>query len=261
MRDDDDDDDRPRRKRRPEPDDADDEDRPRRRRPLDDADDEEPPARRRRPPENIEERRPRRRPMDDVEEDRPRRRRGRDFDDDDDDDRSRPRRRGRAPSSGLVTVVGIANFIFAALILMMAIALMVGGPTIMAMLAGTVQEALEKEGFPGGHPDAEKLRQQQEVVLRGVTAFGTAMFIMIGSCWVIFGVIPLGLAGLGVIQRREWGRILTLVLAGLNLLNAFWAFAGNWPILYAVLYCSINLGYSVLAFVVLLQPQFAEEFS
>jgi hypothetical protein len=68
-------------------------------------------------------------------------------------------------------------------------------------------------------------------------------------------------AGVGVVNRRPWGRILTLVLAGLCIVLAILAllgvFAGQTINLVAV---AIFAGYAIVCFVILLNPQNAREF-
>src|SRR5262249_12765257 len=107
-------------------------------------------------------------------------------------------------------------------------------------------------------------RQQMQQMVQGASSGFTALIVGIGVCVVIVVGIPLVLAGIGVIKRREWGRILALILSGLSVLfallvlyQAFVHFPPPWQIwinfvLYAV--------YGVGSFVILLHPRFAAEF-
>jgi len=157
-------------------------------------------------------------------------------------------------------MVGIFNLVLAALILLISISFMFAGPMVMGMLMGTAQQVIDAQPLDPLHPENAEMRRQQENMLRGVTAFGTLFFILAGSCFLIFGAIPLLLAGIGVLQRQQWGRILTLVLAGLDLFNALAAFRSD-SVVFASIWFLLHVGYGVTAFVILLQPRYAEEFS
>jgi hypothetical protein len=241
----------------------DEEDRPRRRpRPSDEPEEDDRPRRPRPPRDEFEDDdRPRRRPPPrdedfEDEDDRPvRKRRPRaEFDDEDDfeeDDRPRRRRRRRevAAPSGVVTLVGVLNLVFAGLSVIGSLALMFLGATIMGWITGV---AADPAFQPGGINNQRAVAQVQ-----GLAAMGTMMFVGMGFCFILLVALPLGLAGYGVLKRQQWGRILTLVLGGiaalfavLSLLNMPRGIAGL--IMYGA--------YAGLTYAILLQPQFAEEF-
>lgn len=223
------------------------------------ADDESRPARRR--PQAVDDA--------DDDDDRPRRpQRSRDFDEDDDrpgpyrdrddgyDDRPAPPR----ATSGAVTLVGILNLVFATLIIAVSVGLMLGGPAILAMLIGATDDALAR--IPPNHPVDQKLIQQQKEMVRGAAALGAMVFILAGSCTIIIGGIPLVLAGIGVLKRKQWGRILTLILGGLTLLSAIYLIVNNWPLnRNGWISFLVQVAYGAIVFTILLMPTYAEEFA
>ena len=152
----------------------------------------------------VEEPRPRR-PRDD-DEDRPRRSRERDDEDDDDrprrsrdrdyedDDYDRPRRsRRRGSGAGSITGVGVISIILGSLSLLCGICFMIVG------IVGA--------GAAGG-------RFGPNVMPFGQGAIA-GIAIVISLVILILGVLYL-IGGIGVLQRRNWGRIVTLVSAGFS---------------------------------------------
>lgn len=244
-------------------DDFDDEAEPVRRRKY--ADDDDEPQRRRRPPERDDEDvedRPRRRsrPVDeDLDDDDRRGRRGR-YDEEEDDG---PRRRRRAaPPSGVVTGIGLLNLLLAAVIIVAAIGLMIAGPTFIYRLAGMAENVMAQQPFQPNDPNAQLAIKQGKEAVREVAGIASFIFVLIGSCSIVLGGVPLILAGIGVLKRQQWGRVLTLILGGLSLLIAigivykFWPF--NW---FGWTWTLVHVGYTVAGFVFLLMPRFAEEFA
>jgi hypothetical protein len=164
--------------------------------------------------------------------------RGDDRDEDRDDYERRPL---RAQPSGAVTAVGVVNLVLGGLDILAGILVMVGGAAFLGLGAGAANQ--------------EGLTEEQKKAIAGAGAMGAGLIAAIGVCIMIFG-IPLILAGIGVLKRRNWGRILTIVLgfiAGLfgvlSLLNH--SFVG------AVIY----IAYCVFVLVVLFSSKFAKEFA
>jgi hypothetical protein len=224
----------------------DDEDRPRRRtRPTDEFEEGDSPPRKRRRRDEYE---------DDEYNARPvRRRRPRDDFDEEDDYEDRPRRhRDVAEPSATVTLVGVINLVFAGLAVVWGLAVMFFGSAFMAWLYGAAGDPLLQQA----HPNA----LQAARVVQGFAALGTAMFIGAGFCLMLVGGLPLGLAGMGVLKRQQWGRILTLVLGGFAILGAIAALIQlqNGPG-HLILFV-IDAAYAGVTYGILLQPQFAEEF-
>ncbi len=68
--------------------------------------------------------------------------------------------------------------------------------------------------------------------------------------------MPMLIAGYGVIKRRKWGRILTLVLGAIAAL-----FAGLSLMQFNLVGAGMYGSYAALVFSVLLKPEYAAEFS
>jgi hypothetical protein len=90
----------------------------------------------------------------------------------------------------------------------------------------------------------------------GVIIMATAVLTLLWGGLAIAG-------GVGLIKRRNWGRILTLVLGGiagvLAILSLIGTFQGGGVA--SLVNVLIYAGYAVFAFVVLLNPQNAREFA
>lgn len=183
----------------------------------------------------------------DDDDDRPRRRRRND-DDYDDDYRGRSIR--RVEHSGAVTAVGVISIVLGALFVLFGICAMLGGA-----LAGGAAHNLQ------GNPGA------------GVFAVA-AGFIVIFALLILVLAVLLIVGGIGVLNRRNWARILTLVLGGLSAVGAiFWILGAissvnnnampddrAGAILVSLVLVFLHIGYTVLVFVVLLNSMYAEEF-
>ena len=91
---------------------------------------------------------------------------------------------------------------------------------------------------------------------------------MIGGIIFATGVVIILLSsimitsGFGIMQRKQWGRILCLIVGGLAGLGALMSllsiFAGNLPGIVPVV---VDGGYCAYVFVILLKKQYAAEFS
>jgi hypothetical protein len=158
-----------------------------------------------------------------------------------------PRRGKAARTSGkaIVTAVAIVNYVIGALGVILGLLLAVMGSVIMSMFMGAVQGEIANSGDPNSAEAA------QAAGLIGT--FGTAIFVAVGVVFIISSCIML-LAGYGVQIRAHWGRILTLVLGGFNVL------AGIVVLLVLSPTAIVHIGYAIFVFVVLLNKQNAEEF-
>ena len=156
-----------------------------------------------------------------------------------------------APQSGAVTAVAVISFV-------------VGGIVLVFGICGGIGVAM----FTG---------QAGGFMAFNIPAFGSALGIAIGICVAIIlwgiGVI---VAGIGVINRSQWGRVLTLILGGIAALVALlfvWAGVhslteqgqfGGPPdvggVLLLFLTGLILLGYTILAYIILLNPVYGSEF-
>jgi hypothetical protein len=224
-----------------------------REREYDDEDDDRPRPKRRSPDEFEEgEPRPRkRRPSDEFEEedDRPRRRSREEEDEDEYDDRPRRRRR-RAPvgPSGIVTLLAVINFVFGGFAFLGGLVVMFAGSWFMGMMGAAAADP----GFQGQGPGGQRAAAQ----VQGIMGMGMAFFVIVGVVVLVVAVLYI-LTGYGLQQRRQWGRILAIVLGVLNGLGAACGLLSLPGSLFSII---INGAYAGLTLGVLFQPQYAEEF-
>lgn len=185
----------------------------------------------------------------DDDDDRPRRRRMRDDDDDDYHDDYVDRRLRRGERSGAVTAVGVINIVLGSLYVLGGLCLLLGG----ALVGGAAQDF---RGNPGG----------------GLFAVFAGAIILFAFLIIVVAVLHI-LGGVGVLNRRNWARILTLVLGGLSAVFALFGVFGvvgalNNPVaddragavLVSLVSVFFHVGYAVLVYVILLNPGYAEEF-
>jgi hypothetical protein len=138
------------------------------------------------------------------------------------------------PHSAAVTLVGILNFVVAAL------GIPVG--VLLLLLASALEAPVFRGSFGqvgGGGPIVTFLRIM-------------AVFEFICDGALIF-------AGIGVLLRKPGARILTLVLAGLMLLSGLGYLSHPDPT--TVLGALLHIAYAVFVFIVLLRPRYAAEFA
>lgn len=183
-----------------------------------------------------------------YDDDRPRRRRERDRDDDYEDDYV-DRRLRRTEHSGAVTAVGIINIIVGSRAVLVGLCVFLGG----AFLGGAANDF---RGNPGA----------------GLAGAFAGAIIIVAFLILVVAVLEI-LAGVGVLNRKNWARIMTLVLGGLSallgLLHIFGVVgAMNNPfpedragaVLVNLLLIFLYIGYTVLVYVILLNPAYADEF-
>lgn len=183
-------------------------------------------------------------PRDPWEDDDDRRRRRRDDDDDYEDDFI-DRRFRRAAQSGAVTAVGIINIIDGTLAVL-------GGLCLGVIWTQVTQN------FRGG-PEA------------GLMGIVSGVIVMLALLILVVGTLEI-IAGVGVLNRKNWARILTLVLGGVAsvraLLCAFFmisalnnTFADERTVgaVFFGLVVVFSIAYVILVYVVLLNPTHADE--
>lgn len=205
---------------------------------------------------------PRRRDEEDEDDDRRRPPRRRDDDDDDDDD-DRPRRgrrryedegigRRRRSSGGSITSVGVITIIL-------------GSLTLLCGLCVTIASL----GFAGA--GMQGMRGQNFLPFQAAAG----IMIVISIVILIFGALYL-VGGIGVLQRRNWGRIVTLVAAGfsgvfgvLQLIGGIMNMVNPGPIpgesralalIINLLVAAVFFTHCIMSFIVLLSGQNAREF-
>jgi hypothetical protein len=147
--------------------------------------------------------------------------------------------------------MAVINFVFGGLGILCGILAFLGG-------------ALLGSAGSGAATEFERAARAQGLELKG----GAATVQTVGAIIMITAVISLAwgagaiAGGVGLLGRKNWGRILTLVLAGVSGLLAILSLiqigsAGAGALLNVLIYGF----YAVFAFVVLLSPQRAQEFS
>jgi hypothetical protein len=160
--------------------------------------------------------------------------------------------------SGLVTALAVINFVLGGLSIICGLLLFLGGAFLTS--AGGAGGEFERQF-------EQKMREQGVEVKGGqiggktVQAIG-AIVMIIATVTLLWGAGAIA-GGVGLIGRRNWGKILTLVLAGvagvLAILSLIQTFQGGGAM--GLLNVVIYVGYAVFAFVVLLNPQISREFT
>jgi hypothetical protein len=175
--------------------------------------------------------------------------------------------------SGMVTGVGVVYLIIGALTVLAGVLIMVLGATLGAVIFGGGQAAGNapvQVDTKGMNPEQAKAAQEMAKAVQDTAKAGGAsaggflagLGAILGVCVMAFGVIPL-LGGIGVIQRKGWGRILTLIWAFVFLIFGLLGLGGmamsgfNGQGLIQVL---IQLGLGIWAIAVLFNSQYAAEF-
>ncbi|MEW4564256.1 hypothetical protein AB1K70_17090 [Bremerella sp. JC770] len=139
-------------------------------------------------------------------------------------------------NTGLIVAVAIINYVFGGLQVGCGACLAIFGATFTQMMGGIIE-------------------QDQQMTPEDHAALGimTAVFIGMGVVFALTG-LPTVLAGYGVQCQREWGRILTIVLAGISALMAVMLLLGLNPL------GLFFAGYSIFTLVVLLNSDNARAF-
>jgi hypothetical protein len=226
---------------------------------------EEPTRRRPRPRDEEDEYadRPRRRRVprdeDDDYDDRPRRRRP-DYDEDDDfDDRPRRRRRRRepAPPGALVTGVGIVNLGIALLFLGLLAYTLFRGTQVLNFIGFAMEDAARQQV-----PQDPRLAQKMQQVQGMMTGMVAGFLLFLSGCFFLFVIVPLFVAGVGVLLRRQWGRVLTIIVGIVTSLFALSAMEriieGHSEAVWGAL---VLAAYSVFVLTIMFIPQYADEFA
>jgi hypothetical protein len=138
------------------------------------------------------------------------------------------------PRSGWVTAVGICEFVVAGL------GIPVGVLLLVLTSAPQYPAIMTPFGMMGGGG----------LVVTVLRVVAVIEFVCAGA---------LILAGVGVLLRKPWGRILTLVLAVVMLVNGLGQLTT--PGVVTVLGTFLNLGFAIFALIVLLRSRYAAEFT
>jgi hypothetical protein len=166
------------------------------------------------------------------------------------------------PRSGGVTAVAVLNFVFGGIALACGILGLIGGAFLGALSSGASNTPnITIDGKPAGGEASKEFEKAQKDLQEaakkaGGTLGGLALLVTVLSVVSIAqGALEI-IAGIGLIQRRNWGRILTLILGGLAVILAILN-----VVQFNIVGLIINVVYAILVFVFLLGPKAAAEFS
>jgi hypothetical protein len=137
-----------------------------------------------------------------------------------------------------VTAVAVLGFVIAGL------GLICGG--IMLLTGGV---------FAAGGAIADEAAQKAGLSKTGASAIG-GLLIVYALLTLVTAIMAIP-ASIGLLQRRKWGRTLTLVTCGLAIVDGLASIIGG---LLGILFLALLLTYAIMGFVQLLKPQVAAEF-
>lgn len=153
------------------------------------------------------------------------------------------------PRSGAVTAVGIINLILGGLTLICGLVAMFAA----SLIFGGGAQAIEKARLQG-----IDIKDQQAA--SGLIAMFAGMAVVFGIIIILIAALYI-IAGIGVLNRKNYGRIITLILGVLAGVGALLAIPGLGQAPgSALMQILLNGGYCVLVFVVLLNARNAAEF-
>jgi hypothetical protein len=172
-----------------------------------------------------------------------------------------PRR--RVGKSGQVTAIAVVNFVFGGLSLLCGLLMLVGAGLVGAAGSAATNPRIQTQGLP---PEvAEKIAKEfgKTQATAGTTVgMLTTLLMIIAVVYLLWGAGAIT-AGVGLLQRRNWGRLLAMVLAGvagvLALVQLVLVFMGGG--VQGLVGVALNAAYAAWVFTVLLKPNVAREFS
>jgi ribosomal protein S27E len=189
-----------------------------------------------------------------------------------------------APKSGLVTAIAIINFVLGGLALMCGLVGLVfaswftGASAALASTAPMLnmqvpqgQEGMPKfempkvdmEKFNKGLEEASKAFGKGRAAVSGAFALLGTLIMILSLLNILWGGGAIA-GGIGLLKRQNWGRLVTLVLAGVagaeGILYLVTIFMGA-PLMSVVLNILLYLGYAGFVFFVLLKPEIRREFA
>ncbi len=145
---------------------------------------------------------------------------------------------GTTPPSGMVTAVGVVHFVMGGL--------QVACGLMAAVAAGFMEDMLRDvfERAAAQEPNAD---------IDMIADFIGPFVVVVGIFTILFGSVAI-VAGYGVVKRKTWGRVLSLVVGGVAMVFGLCSCAMMDPS------GVINLGYGIFVYVVLLNRRYAAEF-
>jgi hypothetical protein len=166
-----------------------------------------------------------------------------------DDYPDEPRPAGPVERSGAVTLVAIVNFIVGGLTVLFGLLFMFLGPAAMAWAIGQASDATPA----GATPEQAELAKKAAAAGGGILA---AIAGFIGVCYIIFG-LPQIIAGIGVMNRKQWGRILAIVM---GFIAAIFAVLNLFALPASIVSLILNGGYALVTLIILFNSKYAAEF-
>lgn len=169
------------------------------------------------------------------------------------DDRGYDGPRRPATKSGPVTAVGVVNIVLGGLTAICGLIAMFAGAVIFGggkQLEGEIQKGIRQAG--GNPADAQAIGGLAGI-LAGAVVVIAVIALLIAVLWI--------LAGIGVLGRKQWARVITLILgaiAGILGVLSLLSIASN-P-MNAFIGVLLYGGYAVFVYVVLLNARNAAEF-
>jgi hypothetical protein len=153
-----------------------------------------------------------------------------------------------AEPSGIVTALAIINYVFGGLAVLGGLLVLIAGSWFMGIVGGAAADPRLQVQGPAG--------QRAAVQVQGIMSLGAAFFVIMSIIVLVVAALYI-LTGYGLQQRRQWGRILAIVL---GVLNALAAFSALFSLPRSLVSLVISGAYAGLTLAVLFQPQYAEEF-
>jgi hypothetical protein len=156
---------------------------------------------------------------------------------------------GVRPRGGAVTASGVFSIVLGAVeILYCGLAMVTGAAFFGAGGGEALKAELEKQG-------ANPADIQKASGMFGIIAGLLIVVVIIG---ILIGVLRI-LAGVGTLNRKSWGRTMTIVMASITIVFALFSLFGIMTIQGALFFLAYT-AYVIVSFVILLNQQNAAEF-
>jgi hypothetical protein len=171
-----------------------------------------------------------------------------------------PAPRAPAAKSGQVMAIAIVNFVLGGLALLGGLCGLIG-----SMLVGSAATSMPRIQAQGLPPEvADKMAKEfgkAQAAMGGAVGWIVTLLLILSLINLLWGAGAIT-AGIGLLNRRSWGRLLALILAGvaggLALLSLVPVFMGGGAsnLVSVVLYAA----YAAWVFIVLMKPEVQREF-
>jgi hypothetical protein len=123
--------------------------------------------------------------------------------------------RGRAPKSGQVTAIAIVNFVLGGLSVLAGACVSLGGLLFGGLSSAASNSKITVQGMTP--EQAEQFRRDMaklQAAAGGSLAWVATLLVIMGIVSLIWGAAAIA-DGVGVLNRKNWGRMLALILAGI----------------------------------------------